>query len=87
MFNSYRMTSGHAEFARAFRELCGKIGDNGGLKAAYRGGCRASQNLSRRAISPSNSMEFDGGLRRPERLAGSVDSRRRHGGSNSRTRL
>jgi hypothetical protein len=31
-------------------ELCGKMGDGGGLKAAYRGGCRACQNLSRRAI-------------------------------------
>jgi hypothetical protein len=68
MSNSYRMTSGHAEFARAFRELCGKIGDNGGLKAAYRGGCRASQNLSRRAISPMDSMEFDRGLRRPKKI-------------------
>src|SRR5579863_480442 len=31
-------------------ELCGKVGDDGLRKAAYRGGCRACQNLSRRAI-------------------------------------
>src|SRR3954447_15766153 len=31
-------------------ELCRELGDDGGLKAAYRGGCRACQNLSRRAI-------------------------------------
>ncbi|WP_342141013.1 hypothetical protein [Methylobacterium fujisawaense] len=31
-------------------ELCGKVGDDDGLKAAYRGGCRACQNLSSRAI-------------------------------------
>lgn len=31
-------------------ELCGRLGDDGVLKAAYRGGCRACQNLSVRAI-------------------------------------
>ena len=31
-------------------ELWRKLGDDGGLKAAYRGGCRACQNLSERAI-------------------------------------
>ena len=32
------------------RELCRKVGDDGLREAAYRGGCRACQNLSRRAI-------------------------------------
>ena len=31
-------------------ELCRKLGDDDGLKAAYRGGCPACQNLSERAI-------------------------------------
>jgi len=32
------------------KELCRKLGDDDGLKAAYRGGCPACQNLSERAI-------------------------------------
>jgi ubiquinone/menaquinone biosynthesis C-methylase UbiE len=31
-------------------ELCRNLGDDGLREAAYRGGCRACQNLSRRAI-------------------------------------
>jgi hypothetical protein len=32
------------------RELCGNLGDDVWLKAAYRGGCRACQNLPKGAI-------------------------------------
>ena len=38
------------ELTRSRGELCRKLGDDGGVKAAYRGGCRACQNLSARAI-------------------------------------
>jgi hypothetical protein len=31
-------------------ELCGNLGDDVWLKAAYRGGCRACQNLPKGAI-------------------------------------
>jgi len=34
----------------AVGELWRKLGDDGGVKAAYRGGCRACQNLLERAI-------------------------------------
>ena len=38
------------EMSHSAWELCRRLGDDGGLKAAYRGGCRACQNLSARAI-------------------------------------
>jgi hypothetical protein len=42
--------AGQEERQSLFTELCGRMGDDGVLKAAYRGGCRACQNLSSRAI-------------------------------------
>jgi hypothetical protein len=37
-------------FWRSTFQLWRELGDDGGVKAAYRGGCRACQNLSERAI-------------------------------------
>ena len=42
---------------RRMRELCGRLGDALGVRAAYRGGCRACQNLSSRAIRHGHSYQ------------------------------
>jgi hypothetical protein len=38
---------GHNSMAPAGEELWRELGDDGELKAAYRGGCRACQNLQK----------------------------------------
>ena len=45
----------------------GKLGDDGGLKAAYRGGCRACQNLSERAIRHEHGLPTLSGFVSPMR--------------------
>ena len=48
-------------------ELWRKVGDDGGLKAAYRGGCRACQNLFERAIRHEHAINIVR-LRQPDAI-------------------